>query len=50
MSNNRLYRPGLGIDVAYAEIDKGAGIRYDPEVAKTLMHLIDNKTLQFDQT
>ena len=50
MSNNRPYRPGLGIDVAYQKIQKGADTRYDPEVAKTLMHLIDNKTLQFDQT
>ncbi len=50
MSNNRPYRPGLGIQVAYEEIQRGAGIHYDPEVAKTLLHLIDNKTLQLDHT
>ncbi len=49
MSNNRPYRPGLGIGVAYEEIQTGAGIRYDPEVARILMHLIDNNKLQFDQ-
>lgn len=48
-SNNRSYRPGLGIDIAYEEIPKGAGTLYDPEVASTLLHLIDNKILQFGQ-
>ncbi|MBO8154756.1 MAG: HD-GYP domain-containing protein, partial [Thermovirga sp.] len=32
MSNNRPYRPAMGIDAALAEIEKNKGVLYDPEV------------------
>lgn len=35
MVSHRPYRPGLGIDAALAEIEQGAGTRYDPEVAQS---------------
>ncbi len=49
MANNRPYRPGLGIDVACEEIRRGAGTLYDPEVARTLIQLVDNKAINFNQ-
>jgi PAS domain S-box-containing protein len=33
MSSHRPYRPGLGIEAALAEIDRGRGTAYDPDVA-----------------
>ena len=33
MSSHRPYRPGLGIEVALAEITKQRGVHYDPQVA-----------------
>lgn len=39
MSSHRPYRPGLGIDVALAEIKKGRGAFYDPDVADACLKL-----------
>jgi HD-GYP domain-containing protein (c-di-GMP phosphodiesterase class II) len=32
MSSHRPYRPGLGVDAALAEINRGRGTQYDPQV------------------
>ena len=34
MASHRPYRPACGIDAALAEIEDGAGTRYDPDVAR----------------
>jgi putative nucleotidyltransferase with HDIG domain len=39
MSSDRPYRPGLGIDSALAEIERGRGSAYDPGVADACLKL-----------
>jgi HD-GYP domain-containing protein (c-di-GMP phosphodiesterase class II) len=39
MASHRPYRPGLGIDSALAEIERGSGTIYDPEVAAACLRL-----------
>jgi PAS domain S-box-containing protein len=39
MSSHRPYRPGLGIDKALAEIERGRGSAYDPAVADACLRL-----------
>ena len=39
MASHRPYRPGLGIDKALAEIERGRGTAYDPLVADTCLRL-----------
>lgn len=39
MSAHRPYRPGLGIDKALAEIERGRGSAYDAEVADAALRL-----------
>jgi len=39
MASHRPYRPGLGIDKALAEIERGRGKIYDPVVADTCLRL-----------
>ena len=46
MSTHRPYRPGLGIDTALAEIEKGSGSAYDPEVVEACLHLFREKHYQ----
>ena len=43
MSSHRPYRPGLGIDKALAEIERGRGTAYDPEVADACLKLFREK-------
>ncbi len=39
MASHRPYRPGLGIAVALAEIERGRGVSYDPVVADACLRL-----------
>ncbi len=39
MASHRPYRPGLGIDTALAEIERGRGTAYDPVVADACLRL-----------
>jgi HD-GYP domain-containing protein (c-di-GMP phosphodiesterase class II) len=39
MSSHRPYRPGLGIDTALAEIVRGRGTHYDPQVVDACVAL-----------
>lgn len=39
MSSHRPYRPGLGIDKALAELERGRGTAYDREVVDACLHL-----------
>jgi putative nucleotidyltransferase with HDIG domain len=43
MSSHRPYRPGLGIDQALAEIERGRGAAYDPTVADACLRLFREK-------
>ena len=43
MSSHRPYRPGLGIDKALAEIERGRGTAYDMEVADACLKLFREK-------
>jgi PAS domain S-box-containing protein len=43
MSSHRPYRPGLGIDVALAEVERGRGTAYDPVVVDACLKLFREK-------
>jgi HD-GYP domain-containing protein (c-di-GMP phosphodiesterase class II) len=47
MASHRPYRPGLGIDIALAEISKNRGILYDPEVVDACLRLFNEKGYKF---
>lgn len=46
MASHRPYRPALGIDRALEEIERGAGVKYDPEAAEACLKLFREKNLQ----
>jgi len=46
MSSHRPYRPGLGIETALAEIERGSGMLYDAEVADACLRLFREKCFQ----
>jgi putative nucleotidyltransferase with HDIG domain len=46
MSSHRPYRTGLGIQAAVAEIQDGAGTRYDPAVAAACLQLLEGGELE----
>src|SRR5208337_2627413 len=43
MSSHRPYRPGLGIEAALSEIERGRGTAYDPVVADACLILFRGK-------
>lgn len=43
MSSHRPYRPGLGIEKALAEIERGSGTAYDADVASACLNLFREK-------
>jgi len=47
MSSHRPYRPGLGIDIALAEIERGRGSLYDPAVADACLMLFRQRGYRF---
>jgi PAS domain S-box-containing protein len=46
MASHRPYRPGLGIEKALAEIERGSGTAYDPHVADACLRLFREKDFQ----
>ena len=46
MSSHRPYRPGLGIDKALAEIERGRGSAYDPAIVDVCLRLFREKLYQ----
>jgi putative two-component system response regulator len=46
MSSHRPYRPGLGIDKALAEIERGSGMLFDANVAGACLRLFREKCYQ----
>jgi PAS domain S-box-containing protein len=49
MSSHRPYRPGLGIDKALAEIERGRNSAYDAEVADTCLRLFRERGYQLPE-
>lgn len=49
MSSHRPYRPGLGIEVALGEIERGKGSAYDPAVADACLKLFREKGFAFQK-
>ena len=49
MSTHRPYRAGLGIDPALAEIARGRGIAYDPNVVDACLRLFCEKGCQLPE-
>ncbi|MBQ8171481.1 MAG: response regulator [Oscillospiraceae bacterium] len=41
MTSNRSYRKALPQDVVRAEIEKGKGTQFDPDIAEIMLHVID---------
>jgi len=50
MSAHRPYRAALGIEAALAEIEDGAGTRYDAEVSKACMTVFRERGFAFSDT
>ena len=46
MASHRPYRPGLGIDKALAEIERGRGTAYDPLVVDACLRLFSEKNFK----
>ena len=40
MTSSRIYRPGMPIERALAELERGAGSQFDPQVAAVLVALV----------
>ena len=47
MSSHRPYRPALGLEAALAEIEAGAGSRYDPDVAAACLRAVHERGFRF---
>jgi PAS domain S-box-containing protein/putative nucleotidyltransferase with HDIG domain len=47
MSSHRPYRPGLGIEAALEEIERGRGVYYDPQVVDVCVRLFQDKKFNF---
>jgi len=50
MASHRPYRPGLGIDLALAEIEKNRGICYDDAVVDACLRLFREKGFKLEET
>ncbi|MDM7999357.1 MAG: PAS domain S-box protein [Dehalococcoidia bacterium] len=48
MSSHRPYRPALGIDKALAELVRGEGVLYDPEVVRACSRVIKERGFKFE--
>jgi len=49
MASHRPYRAGLGVDAAVAEIKRGAGTLYDPDVVSTCVALVESGEIQLGE-
>jgi HD-GYP domain-containing protein (c-di-GMP phosphodiesterase class II) len=48
MTSSRIYRPGMAIERALAELERGAGSQFDPDVAAALVALVRDGRLRVD--
>ncbi len=49
MSSHRPYRPGLGMEAALAEIERGSGLQYDPTVAAACCKVVRDNGMQLPE-
>jgi len=49
MMSHRPYRPGLGIEAALAEIERGAGSVYDAEVCRACLTVFRERGFAFSE-
>jgi HD-GYP domain-containing protein (c-di-GMP phosphodiesterase class II) len=50
MTSSRIYRPGMEVERALAELEGGAGAQFDPQVAAVLVELVRDGGLLTDRT
>jgi HD-GYP domain-containing protein (c-di-GMP phosphodiesterase class II) len=50
MTSSRIYRPGMELERALAELERGAGSQFDPQVALVLVELVRDGGLITDRT
>ena len=50
MTSSRIYRPGMAVERALAELERGAGSQFDPQVAAALVDLVVDGGLLTDRT
>jgi diguanylate cyclase (GGDEF)-like protein len=50
MTSSRIYRPGMAVERALAELANGAGSQFDPQVAAVLVDLVVESDLLTDRT
>jgi diguanylate cyclase (GGDEF)-like protein len=50
MTSSRIYRPGMEVERALAELERGAGSQFDPQVAAVLVELVRDGELLTDRT
>ena len=50
MTSSRIYRPGMETERALAELERGAGTQFDPQVAAVLIDLVRAGVLLTDRT
>ncbi|MBE3134487.1 MAG: HD domain-containing protein, partial [Acidobacteria bacterium] len=48
MSSHRPYRSALGIEAALQEIERGAGVLYDPDVVRSCLKLFAERRFMFE--
>ena len=47
MMSHRPYRPALGIEAAFAEIERGAGTVYDADVCRACVAVFTDRGFEF---
>jgi diguanylate cyclase (GGDEF)-like protein len=50
MTSSRIYRPGMQVDRALSELERGVGSQFDPEVTAALIDLVREDALLTDRT
>ena len=50
MTSSRIYRPGMEVERAVAELERGAGSQFDPQLAAVLVDLVIEADLLTDRT
>jgi HD-GYP domain-containing protein (c-di-GMP phosphodiesterase class II) len=50
MTSSRIYRPGMAVERALAELERGAGSQFDPQVAPVLVEIVRDGELLTDRT
>jgi diguanylate cyclase (GGDEF)-like protein len=50
MTSSRIYRPGMAVEDALEELERGAGSQFDPEIVAQLVRLVREDDLLRDRT